>query len=256
MFGGTGGFAQTPDVLSRLHPGRKPVSLQRSPTRKEAVFARPTGPSARKSGSGVFLRQEQKPYPPRRSSGQRSACRRRRSGLRAPAGRAPPSPGRGARGRDPTTAPPRGRWGRPAAQRGKERGARAGWGWSGVVPKSWRPAGPRGACLHPQSHPGHLGYRAPSPAHSAGSFPDPEAPDQLRASRPIRLGRGDPGAWSGRARVSGERPAPEPWPSPNPQSRGESGLRNGGPERVSKRYRQHPPRSSAQDGESVSVGQY
>lgn len=154
MTGGTGGFAQTPGVLSRLYPGRKRVSWQRSPTRKEAVFVRPTGPSAHKSGSGVIYQPEQKPYPPRWSYPQRSARWRRRRRASSARGPGTSLSGRGPRGRDPTTAPPRGRWGRPAARSGKERGTRAGWGWSVGLPKSWRPAGPRGACLHPQSQPG------------------------------------------------------------------------------------------------------
>lgn len=41
MTGSTGSFAQTPDVLSRFYPGRKWVSLQRSPSGKEAVFVGP-----------------------------------------------------------------------------------------------------------------------------------------------------------------------------------------------------------------------
>lgn len=94
MFGGTGGFAQTPDVLSRLHPGRKPVSLQRSPTRKEAVLARPTGPSARKSGSGRYppTGAETLPATPVfRAALSLQEEAERASSARGPA---PPSPGR------------------------------------------------------------------------------------------------------------------------------------------------------------------
>lgn len=191
MRAGTGGFAQTPDVLSRLQPGRKRVSLQKSATRREAVFARPAGPSAHKSGSGVIFRQEHKPSQSSWASGQRSARRRRRRRRRAVSAGEPGTslPGRGPRGRDPTTAPPQGRWGGLPHRGEGQRGTQTGWGGSAGVSESPRPKGPGGACLHPPSHPPHPGYRAPG-ARSILPVPflTQKRPNRLQHPGPPEIG--------------------------------------------------------------------
>lgn len=180
---GIGGLAPTPD-LNRPQPGRKRVSSPTFPTREKEGLPRPARPGAHKSGSGRQLPTQpaELGFPPAlvaeaeaEAGGERP--RARHLPLRA-----------GSEGAGPDHRPtPRAR-GWASARKGTGRGAKADWGRSSGVPESGRGRG----LPTPPGHAHSPGTAAPSPAHSADSFPDPAAPARTRASRPT----GDP--WTGR----------------------------------------------------------
>lgn len=101
-------------------------------------------------------------------------------------------PGRGSRGRDPTTAPPQGR-GDAQRHKGDRRGTQAGGGRSAGVPESWPRTGRgRGVSVSPvppPPQPPRVPRRA-GPGRCARSFHYLEAPCQTRACRPTGDCRG------------------------------------------------------------------
>lgn len=199
-------FHQLPMLcLHRPQPGTRPVPLQTPPIRKEAVLAPQAGPSAHKSGSGRIFGQDLKPTKP--ELGFPAALSSEAGRERGRAGHLPPRAG--SEGRDPTTAPPRGRWGRRLHKVGEGRGTPAGGpgGRGGALEPGSSPPRPRGPQGASRACPDPPVPRPPprSPAREARSFPDPEAPRQA----PWRLPWAGPGR-ALRGRGAGERGARAP----------------------------------------------
>lgn len=252
MAAGTGGFAQTPAVTSREET-RFLTTIPRSPTRKEAVFACPTGPSAHKSGpSVIYRRREQKPDPPRCSDGQAVLSLQEEAGLERPRARNPPLLRAGSEGAGPDHRPtPRALWPTCGTKREGERNA----GRLGLV---------RGATYELAASRAERGVPA-SPIPPASSGTTPRAGPVLRAlfrtwKRSASFERPGPLGWdavtqgrgAGARGRAGERAAPR-LQTCGLEGRGAPGMEAGEGFKAGS-HSTHRPRSSAQEGETRRRG--